>query len=150
MERLNAQYQRAVRLSPDTLALFADYSWPGNVRELDNMLRRLVVLGNTEQLHAELRDRTQADAARRSVASVGAADPPARGDDPQSLGLKEIARRAARESERRALIAVLDRVHWNRTETAKILKVSYKTILNKIAELDLYPSRSQHRAESPA
>jgi DNA-binding NtrC family response regulator len=34
---------------------------------------------------------------------------------------------------------VLERVRWNRAEAARILKVSYKTLLNKIAECGLTP-----------
>jgi len=59
-------------------------------------------------------------------------------------GLREIARRAARAAERQALVEVLDRVHWNRAEASRILKVSYKTLLNKIAECELTPP--SHRA----
>jgi two-component system response regulator AtoC len=150
LARLNEQYQRAVKLSPETLALLQGYRWPGNVRELDNLLRRLVVLGKIDHLHAELRDRTQAGVTCRSAPPEGEADRHGPAGEMRSLGLKEIARRAARESERRALLEVLERVHWNRTEAATILKVSYKTILNKIAELDLSPSRSRRGAESLA
>jgi DNA-binding NtrC family response regulator len=58
--------------------------------------------------------------------------------------LKEVARRAAGEAERRALEEVLERVHWNRAEAARILKVSYKTLLNKIAEHRLAPPGRAH------
>jgi len=51
--------------------------------------------------------------------------------------LREIARRSAREAERRALAEVLERVRWNRAEASRILKVSYKTLLHKIAECEL-------------
>jgi DNA-binding NtrC family response regulator len=51
--------------------------------------------------------------------------------------LREIARRGAREAERHALSEVLARVRWNRAEASRILKVSYKTLLNKIAECEL-------------
>ena len=54
-------------------------------------------------------------------------------------GLREIARRGAREAERKALAEVLQRVHWNRAEASRILKVSYKTLLNKISECGLTP-----------
>jgi DNA-binding NtrC family response regulator len=30
-------------------------------------------------------------------------------------------------------------VHWNRAEASRILKVSYKTLLNKISECGLKP-----------
>jgi len=34
---------------------------------------------------------------------------------------------------------VLERVSWNRAEAARILKVSYKTLLTKISECGLTP-----------
>jgi two-component system response regulator AtoC len=51
--------------------------------------------------------------------------------------LREIARWGAREAERQALREILEQVHWNRAEAARILKVSYKTLLNKISECRL-------------
>ena len=32
---------------------------------------------------------------------------------------------------------VLERVHWNRAEASRTLKVSYKTLLSRIAECEL-------------
>ena len=54
-------------------------------------------------------------------------------------GLREVGRRGAREAERKALLEVLDRVRWNRAAAARILKVSYKTLLAKISECGLTP-----------
>jgi two-component system response regulator AtoC len=150
--RHNEQYQRQAVLLPETLELFARYDWPGNVRELDNILRRLVVLGNPDHVHAELRGRLKAVSARLVAERNGSAHGAPSGPPPDaaSLGLKEIARQAARESERKALVEVLDRVHWNRTQAATILKVSYKTLLNKIAELGLGPNRAGRGPAEPA
>ena len=57
--------------------------------------------------------------------------------------LREIARRGAQEAEREALVEVLQQVQWNRAEAARVLKVSYKTLLNKIAECGLKPPSRQ-------
>src|SRR5262249_58939367 len=59
-----------------------------------------------------------------------------------ALGLKEVGRRAAAEAERKVILEVLERVRWNRSEAARILKVSYKTLLNKIAEGGLNAQRT--------
>ena len=56
-----------------------------------------------------------------------------------SRGLREIARWAAREAERRAIQEVLERVRWNRTRAASLLRISYKTLLSKIAVCGLAP-----------
>src|SRR3989442_445837 len=41
--------------------------------------------------------------------------------------------------ERKALGEVLEQVQWNRAEASRILRVSYKTLLNKISECELTP-----------
>jgi two-component system response regulator AtoC len=143
LDRFNREYHRSVSLSHETLAIFQGYSWPGNIRELDNVVRRLVLLGNPAQVHNELTHSI------RGVSRQHEAPEPV--DDPQpanpiadlALGLKEIARRAALEAERKALAEVLDRVHWNRTEAARILRVSYKTLLTKITDCGLTRGRSR-------
>jgi DNA-binding NtrC family response regulator len=40
-------------LKPDVLEILEDYSWPGNVRELENVVQRLVVLVNAQEITAE-------------------------------------------------------------------------------------------------
>lgn len=53
------------------------------------------------------------------------------------LGLKDVAKRAAREAERVAIQHVLEEVRWNRVQAARILKISYKALLYKIQECGL-------------
>jgi two-component system response regulator AtoC len=132
----NRQYARQVSLGPEILELFVQYPWPGNVRELENMVRRLVVLANAKQVCDEILTRMRAFTRRAPAENKGplpAGEPPAEGRN----GLKAIARRAALEAERTVLLEVLNRVQWNRTQAARILEVSYKTLLTKIAECGL-------------
>src|SRR2546426_425207 len=112
LAKFNAQYGRQKQLLPETMARLMEYTWSGNVRELENVIRRLVVLTDGEQMVEALVDR------RRT----------AHPEPPRPMvveGLREIARRGAREAERKALAEVLQRVHWNRAEASRILKVSY-------------------------
>jgi len=144
LARFNTEYDRNEELSAETLDLLVEYHWPGNVRELANLIQRLVVLRNSHQVHEELRLRVGAASARRTELPNAAAQlPMLSGSDDAPAGLKEIARRAARDAERKALADVLGRVHWNRTEAARILRVSYKTLLHKITECGLGPARGQ-------
>jgi len=126
LAKFNAQYGRKKQLSPDTIARLQEYPWSGNVRELENAVRRLVVLTDGEQAVQAL-----AGARRATIEALRTTT--------SSEGLRDIARRGAREAERKALAEVLDRVGWNRAEAARILKVSYKTLLNKISECGLKP-----------
>jgi transcriptional regulator with GAF, ATPase, and Fis domain len=143
--RSNRQYVRSMALSPDLAALMVQYDWPGNVRELENCIRRLVVLGNPERARDELAARLETShrravrtgvipdviAPRPAVVSAG------------GLDLKQIARQAARAAERKALLEVLEGVRWNRAAAARILKVSYKTLLSKLTECGISPGQSR-------
>jgi two-component system, NtrC family, response regulator AtoC len=128
LARFNSEYGRQTQLMPETLARLAEYSWLGNVRELENVIRRLVVLGDGEQAIEVTCDRTGHN-------RHGSAPRPPVGEG----GLKEVGRRGAREAERKAILEALERVSWNRTNAARILKVSYKTLLKKISEYGLTP-----------
>jgi two-component system, NtrC family, response regulator AtoC len=133
LKKFNTQYGRQKQLAPETLARLRECPWSGNVRELENAIRRLVVLSDSEQAIEPLVE-------RRPSAAI---DAPARLMFTESL--REIARRGAREAERKALAEVLDRVNWNRAEASRILKVSYKTLLNKICECGLEPPSRRAR-----
>ena len=126
LDKFNSQYGRHKTLAPDTLARLSEHVWSGNVRELENVVRRMVVLADGERDFA-------AQAARVRPLRTASSQPAASVTE----SLREIARRGAREAERHALAEVLERVRWNRAEASRILKVSYKTLLNKIAECEL-------------
>src|SRR5437899_4088625 len=128
LAKFNAQYGRAKQLSPETMTLLTEYSWSGNVRELENVIRRLVVLTDGEQT-------VEALAARGPTGPAPVPHP----SPAVTASRRDIARRGARAAERKALAEVLERVRWNRAEASRILKVSYKTLLNKICECGLTP-----------
>ena len=129
LDRFNRQYGRQKRLAPETLVRLTEHPWLGNVRELENAIRRMVVLDDGEHAFAALVGRGRSGlGVVRSIAVM-----------PE--GLREISRRAAGEAECKALAEVLDQVHWNRAVASRILKVSYKTLLHKIAEHGLAPAR---------
>jgi len=133
LAKFNAQYGRQKQLSTETLARLREYPWSGNVRELENAIRRLVVLSDGQQAIETLMDRLDGRAPMAATRPV------------ITESLREIARRGAREAERKALAEVLERVHWNRAEASRILKVSYKTLLNKICECGLRPPSRRDR-----
>jgi DNA-binding NtrC family response regulator len=122
-----AQFGRSsAPLSDRTLHLLMDYRWPGNLRELENMIKRYVVLGDESALRQEVESRRRAlDMRPRARSGV-------EGQLIPTLGLRDIARRAAREAERAAIREVLERVSGNRAAAARLLRISYKTLLKKL------------------
>ena len=145
------------------MKLFVEYHWPGNVRELENLVRRLVVLGHVNRVHEEIVTTLSGAHAKPAAAwngverrEPGVSGHPAgahatngNGAGPGSsdaLGLRQIARRAAFEAEKKAVAEVLHRVRWNRKQAARVLKISYKTMLLKIAECGLDDRAGRPRA----
>jgi DNA-binding NtrC family response regulator len=57
-------------------------------------------------------------------------------DGDNALSLLEIGRRAAMAAEREAIERVLNQTRWNRRQAAKILKISYKALLNKLKAIE--------------
>ena len=131
--RLSRHYSQPVpTLSPALLARVQEAPWPGNVRELENALRRVVILGEERVLLDEL-----SKGNGKAKPSAASAAPPEEEERtlPANLDLKEIARAAARSAERDAILAALEQTRWNRSQAARRLGVSYKTLLSKMKQL---------------
>jgi transcriptional regulator with PAS, ATPase and Fis domain len=104
------------RLSDNALQVLNGYEWPGNVRELENIIQRLVVMTEGSVI-----DAPDLPALMRFSAL--------RGVSPQ----KTLA-----EIEAEHILCVLSSVDGNKTQAAKILGITRKTLrekLNKIKEI---------------
>ena len=122
-----------------------DYAWPGNIRELENLVKRYVIVGNESQIirelstHKPIVSSIPAEPATAAIASSPTAIPPiqptANGEF-EMPSLLEIGRRAAMQAEREAIERVLAQTRWNRRQAAKILKISYKALLNKLKAME--------------
>jgi two-component system response regulator AtoC len=133
MQQAQARRPAVTALSAATLELFANYDWPGNVRELENIVKRVVVLGDEQAAH-EVIERRQITVPTRPQPEVGAAAAPQAEGASRMTSLKDIGRSAAREAERVAILDMLERTRWNRKEAAEILGISYKALLYKIKD----------------
>jgi PAS domain S-box-containing protein len=54
VDRINKRYKYFKRLSSEVVQRLVDYSWPGNVRELENVLERMMVTANNDELTLDL------------------------------------------------------------------------------------------------
>ncbi|HEX16467.1 MAG TPA: sigma-54-dependent Fis family transcriptional regulator [Deltaproteobacteria bacterium] len=100
--------------SPETMKLLEEYSWPGNVRELENVVHRAVLLAKGPII--EPKDLVIDEGL------VSRIDPPIK----PGISLKEM--------ERWLILETLKKVGGNRTQAAKLLGVSVRTIRNKLKE----------------
>ncbi len=133
-----------------------DYGWPGNIRELENLVKRYVIVGNEAQIIRELSMHKPTLVAVPASAAIATprpsqleeTRPPAaaitipittvkgNGADADGPSLLEIGRRAAMTAEREAIERVLTQTRWNRRQAARILKISYKALLNKLKVIE--------------
>jgi len=143
LQKNNEQYRKEVdHLSPETMEIFAKYHWPGNVRELENMVRRMVVLGNETAVVEEIKlsgTRLQEREEVNDSLDLGALG--ADFSDAQGIDLKAISRRAAQLAEKGVIEKVLTETRWNRKEAALRLQISYKALLYKMKENGLSQNR---------
>ncbi len=138
----NEQYRKDVEaLSPQTMKVLLEYHWPGNVRELENMVKRMVVLGNEQAVLQEIASR---DRLVEQEVNSDALDLAALGADFNSalgIDLKAISKRAAQIAEKKVIERVLNQTRWNRKEAAERLQISYKALLYKMKENGLSEGR---------
>jgi transcriptional regulator with PAS, ATPase and Fis domain len=132
--------------SQRTLTKMSDYHWPGNVRELQNVLKRLMILGEGEETMDDLLN--TAGPRQRSPEFIAAGSKPSipvdlwgvNGDKApnlSSLSLKKVRKKALDRVEKEVISYVLEKTGWNRSKAAKILHISYKTLLYKIKDLSI-------------
>jgi two-component system response regulator AtoC len=119
------------QLSPETNRVLMEHHWPGNIRELENVVRKIVALGN-EQL--ALRDLSAGLPSKETESPLSSR--PGNGQAP-GRSLKESSREASRHAEREMILAQLERTHWNRKKTARDLQISYKALLYKLKQFGL-------------
>jgi DNA-binding NtrC family response regulator len=123
------------------------YPWPGNVRELQNVLRRIIVLGEGEESidlmipRADGHREIEIEKSGPGVPSkfVGFTGLNTQELDLSDLSLKKFKKQVADQVEKDVISYVLEKTGWNRTRATQILQVSYKTLLTKIKELELRP-----------
>jgi two-component system response regulator AtoC len=118
-------------LGPRTMRMLLDHSWPGNIRELENVVKKIVALGD-EQL--ALSGLTEVPVER-----------PAEACEPRAYSLKQAARAASREAERELILKALEHTRWNRKRAAQELQISYKSLLYKLKQIGVQDSENEQR-----
>src|SRR5213080_3402869 len=116
--RLAAKHNRPARfISPAALDALRYHSWPGNVRELRNVIERAVVICSGEQIERHHFAPYPFDERQKL-----------RSEDtvtfPIGTPLKEI--------ERQMILRTLEKTGNNKTKAADLLKISLKTLHNKL------------------
>ncbi len=101
--------------SPDVMDLLIRNRWKGNVREMENVVERAVIMSRGDMIQRE--------------------DLPAHLLDVDQEGVQGVTPgRPLSEMEREAILSTLDLTGGNRTETARMLGISRRTLQYKLKE----------------
>jgi two-component system response regulator AtoC len=140
MNQLARRYNLPARtLSPSALDACQRHSWPGNLRELEKFVKRYLVMGDGGPgLGALDRDGDLPFGGaylRQDIElTVDSMKP-----EPGSADLKSLVQSVKGETERSAIATALEHARWNRKAAARLLKVSYRTLLYKIEQYHMSP-----------
>ncbi|UNY99516.1 sigma-54 dependent transcriptional regulator [Zhouia spongiae] len=114
LERANEQLNKnVIGFSDETITCFQKYRWPGNLREFSNVIKRAVLL-------------TQAEFVPPEVLPVEI-----------SNAEKKVIEFSTKEHERDLIIRALKEASNNKTQAAKLLRITRKTLYNKLKEYDI-------------
>ena len=117
--------------TPSALEACQNHSWPGNLKELETFVKRYLVAGDEELAVSGLEPVSSSNGKRTREGIEGDEIGPI----PKSL--KSIIQGVRRETERNAITAALEKTGWNRKAAARLLGVSYRSILYKIDQYQM-------------
>jgi two-component system response regulator AtoC len=114
----SAPEDRALRFSAEAMALLVNYGWPGNIRELRNVMERLQILHEGDEVQPD-----------DLPVELRASRPRVEPAEAELVPLTEV--------ERRHVEHVLAATGWNKSRAARILEVDIKTLNKKIRDYNL-------------
>ena len=117
LNKANQQLNKSViGFSKKVLTIFQNYQWPGNLRELSNVIKRATLLTKTEVIDVDVLPSELTKVKENTVSSN---------------------KFSTKENEKVLIISALEEAGNNKTQAAKLLNVTRKTLYNKMKEYDL-------------
>jgi two-component system response regulator HydG len=116
LEKANQQLNKEIiGFSPEVVAIFQRYSWPGNLRELQNCVKRATLLSQGDFIQSDVLPAEFFQVQKQS-----------------NEGTFSLS-----ENEKEAIIHALSRTQNNKSEAAKLLKITRKTLYNKLKQYNI-------------
>jgi len=136
LDSVNLDLQKNVKgFSESAMNLLLHNDWPGNVRQLRSTIRRAALLADevVTEKHLDL-ERVPRTAPEPEVPLLSKVE----GTPWRGLSLQEIVQKRVDQVEREVLIQVLDHTGGNKARAARLLRVDYKTIHQKLKRLGIW------------
>jgi two-component system, NtrC family, response regulator AtoC len=133
--------------SPAVLESCQRHAWPGNLDELENFVKRYLVAGDKELIFGGNGSSVSsgngsrlADDSKQMSSHVETSLHEEDRSGPKSL--KSLINTVKTEAEKNAIGTALQKTGWNRKAAARLLQVSYRTLLYKIDQYHMSASES--------
>lgn len=120
IDQFNKKFGKDIKqFSSDAYELLTEYNWSGNIRELENVIEHCFVLCNTDTIQINCVPKRLREKSDKILPM----------NKEEKLGIKD--------AERELLINVLNRNNWNRSKTAKELKIDPSTLWRKMKKYEI-------------
>lgn len=133
----------APAFSAEAMNAWRKYAWPGNMRELEQAVKRYLIAGD-EELITPGNSADGTDSRRPAgLVAFASLSPGELGKQQFSIGaggyrsLRSLLKSVRVDAERNAIALALEKTGWNRKAAARLLKISYRSILYKIDEYQM-------------
>ncbi|MBI5875377.1 MAG: sigma-54-dependent Fis family transcriptional regulator [Deltaproteobacteria bacterium] len=149
IEKYNIAFNKNIKgLSPDAVELFIDYNWPGNIRELENAIQRGIVLTEGELIDknvaANLIPLHPPFSKGELIISPLLQRPPSPpffykggAGGVKNTSLRSKMGQVTEEAEKQMIKDALVKTRWKKSEAARILNISRKSLYNKMKKYNL-------------
>ncbi|WP_109434415.1 sigma-54 dependent transcriptional regulator [Aquimarina sp. AU119] len=117
LEESNIELEKhVVGFADEVLEAFKKYNWPGNLRELKNMVKRSVLLSQSDMITLDVLPNDIAYASHNAK---------------QTYGLFK------NQNEQELILDALEKANGNKAKAARMLSIDRKTLYNKLKQYDI-------------
>lgn len=113
---------KPIRFSGEAMECLEEYWWPGNIRELENIIERLVILNDGEEIYKEMLPNEMTE-------SIHGTETDKMPDLGEGVVLEDV--------EKKLIVQALEKTGGNKSQAARLLGISRYTLLYRMDKYNL-------------
>lgn len=136
INKFSHKFGYSLKIKPEVMQIFLNYTWPGNVRELENLIERLYVLNDDGDINIK-------DIPERMKFGESSFQKELIPDDlnPFSSGID--LNEVLKEYEKKLILHALNLHGWIKSRAAKYLSINRTTLIEKMKRLNIKDNENQ-------